>query len=173
MAIIAPTHAAFAQIGDGAIVVDKGDGFRPVFWPQAGEFAGTTNFITLEEFESLAETRIDDEPVTAVALFTDGLERLVLDFRTRTAHDQLFQQLVARLNFTDDKTLELQLSAWLDSPSVNDRTDDDKTMLLATRLQSTRTTNSVEAKTDTGEFSQENTPSSTPIGDSATASTEN
>ena len=47
-AIVGNDAAAFAQIADGAIVVSHGeaDGWSWVFWPQHGEFANQTNFIT-------------------------------------------------------------------------------------------------------------------------------
>ena len=45
-AISSPEGSVFSQIGDGAIVIRKDQGYEVVFWPQSGEFANTTNFLT-------------------------------------------------------------------------------------------------------------------------------
>ena len=46
-AIIAPAAAICIQIGDGAIVLGDGeDNYRTPFWPQSGEYANTTYFLT-------------------------------------------------------------------------------------------------------------------------------
>ncbi len=45
-AVIAADRALFLQIGDGAIVINTGDRYRPVFWPQGGEYPNETFFVT-------------------------------------------------------------------------------------------------------------------------------
>lgn len=49
-AIVGHEGSAFAQIGDGAIIVGAGEMYEPVFWPQSGEYANTTNFLTDNKF---------------------------------------------------------------------------------------------------------------------------
>lgn len=133
-AAIAADRAAFFQIGDGAIVVLTQAVYTPVFWPQSGEFAGTTYFITFADFERYLECQFIEESIGDVALFTDGIERLVLDFRGKNAHQPFFSQMMDRLLMsTVPERLEVVLGQYLDSPAVNDRTDDDKTLILATR----------------------------------------
>jgi hypothetical protein len=44
--VVGRDRAVFSQVGDGAIVISDGDGYRTVFWPQSGEYANTTNFLT-------------------------------------------------------------------------------------------------------------------------------
>jgi hypothetical protein len=137
-AVVGPTTAAFLQIGDGAIVVDDNEmGWRCIFWPQKGEFANSTNFITQEnaiarvEFVSLARN------VLEVALFTDGIENLVLQLATRTAHRPYFDKVFGTLRTANskgiDSVLSLGLANFLQSGPVCDRTDDDKTLVLASR----------------------------------------
>src|SRR5262245_42437595 len=53
LGVVGETAAAFAQIGDGVIVVPDGDGYRPVFWPQSGEYANSTHFVTDDDFADL------------------------------------------------------------------------------------------------------------------------
>ncbi len=135
-AVIGPDLAWFAQVGDGVIVCDDrtGGGYAFVFWPDAGEYANTTRFLTDADFPG--PLRIDrlDEPIQALALLTDGLQRLALDYAAEAVHAQFFDplfQVVARS--TDPAALTASLRAFLDSPRVNARTDDDKTLILATR----------------------------------------
>ena len=66
---------------------------------------------------------------------TDGLERLALGFAARVSHrpffDGLFSAVAASNNVGADRSLSRKLAAWLDSDSVNARTDDAKTFILA------------------------------------------
>src|SRR2546426_4506619 len=48
-AVVGTRAAAFFQIGDGAIVIGDSNGFHPVFWPDAGEYANMTYFVTDED----------------------------------------------------------------------------------------------------------------------------
>src|SRR6266516_1458430 len=50
LAVVGSTGAVFSQIGDGAIVVWEDSEYRPIFWPQSGEYQNTTFFITDEKF---------------------------------------------------------------------------------------------------------------------------
>lgn len=134
VALLLPERSLFAQIGDGAIVVKDGDDYVPVFWPQAGEYAGTTHFLTQESWETAMALELRHNAIEEVAMFTDGLERLALRFSDRTAHAPFFAPLFAALNGCEDAAaLSEPLRAFLSSPAVNERTDDDKTLLLAIR----------------------------------------
>jgi hypothetical protein len=97
VAIIGEGQAAFAQIGDGAVVIDNGSSYEPVFWPQSGEYANVTFFLTDESAPSMflfsrVERRVDE-----VALFTGGLQLLALDYGKRTAHAPFFATVFRQL----------------------------------------------------------------------------
>ncbi|OBR54756.1 PP2C family serine/threonine-protein phosphatase [Paraburkholderia tropica] len=134
-AVIGPTQAMYFQIGDGAIVVRHDDGLSPVFWPESGEYANMTYFVTdanASEHLYYEERDTTDE----VALFTDGLQRLALVFATETAHAPFFEPMFKALRASsDEQTDELcaALKRFLSSDAINERTDDDKTLILATR----------------------------------------
>lgn len=135
-AVVGPLDALFLQIGDGAIVVDADGSYEPVFWPQAGEYAGTTHFVTDSSAEANLMTQRLSRGVSKIAMFTDGLERLALRFASREAHAPFFEPLFAALNNSDDpESLADPLSVFLNSAAVNERTDDDKTLLLALRAK--------------------------------------
>lgn len=138
LAIVGPSHAVFAQIGDGAIITDGGEagGYGPVFWPQSGEYANSTYFATDQEALRHLQVATVTRRLSDIALLTDGLQSLALQFATRTAHVPFFEPMFTQLRSREESDLEaLQsaLAAWLDSRAVNERTDDDKTLVLATR----------------------------------------
>ncbi len=133
LAVIAsPTRALCAQIGDGGIVIATNGQCELAFWPQNGEYANTTNFVT--DDEALAELEVREfTGANALALFSDGLECVAIDFAGRKAFAPFFQPLFQALRTAQDPaTLQQELQSFLDSPRINDRTDDDKTLILAT-----------------------------------------
>lgn len=138
-AVIANDRSVFFQIGDGAIVVSGRHGpgeYDWVFWPQHGEFANTTNFVTQRDAARAIEIEIHYGAIDDVALFTDGIERLVLDLREKTAHAPFFRPLFRWLAATkppEKSEASPALVQYLGSKQVCDRTDDDKTLIMATR----------------------------------------
>jgi protein phosphatase 2C-like protein len=134
VAIIAPQRAYFFQIGDGAIVVGNHGVYGVVFWPQSGEYANTTNFITSDEYRSRLDFLTTSGRLSDVALFTDGLERLALRFDSQTPHAPFFEPLFRTVRAADDlNILNEQLRRFLGADSVQSRSDDDKTLILASR----------------------------------------
>lgn len=138
-AVIAPDRAVYFQLGDGAIVEAARaatDNYAIVCWPQQGEYANTTNFLTdVEAAQKCVVTR-QQHTVEEVALFTDGIQNLVLDYRTKTAHAPFFTPLFAWLGprpagFSAE--LSQSLAVYLSAEKINARTDDDKTLILASR----------------------------------------
>jgi hypothetical protein len=134
LAVIGPGTAAFAQLGDGAIVVG-GEGYRRVvFWPQPEEYANATDFLTDPRFDRALRFEAATEEVSELCVFTDGLQRLALDFANETTHTPFFDPLFARVrDAANAADLQAPLREFLTSPRVNERTDDDKTLVLATR----------------------------------------
>jgi hypothetical protein len=69
-------------------------------------------------------------------MFSDGLQRLALVYESQTAYTPFFEPMFSVLRKADlaaCDTLSDQLARFLSSPKVNERTDDDKTLVLATR----------------------------------------
>lgn len=138
-AVVGERHHACVQVGDGAIVFRPGDeaGWAYVFWPQHGEFANTTNFVVASDVTDLmafdsAERRIDE-----LAVFSDGIEKLVLHEATKTVHEPFFDAVFPPVRACDesgaDPRLCDRLKAYLESARICERTDDDKTLVIATR----------------------------------------
>lgn len=137
LAIIGESASAFVQIGDGAIICRENDGYQPIFWPQSGEYINATYFLTDPQFAQHVQIAHCSKRITEVALLTDGLQMLALNYATQSVHQPFFQPLFQTLrNVPNHDELRGPLRQFLTSPRVNERTDDDKTLVLATREQS-------------------------------------
>lgn len=140
-AIVGPREAAFVQIGDGAIVVSHGeaDGWSYLFWPQHGEFANSTNFVTSPNVMQALEFEVAPRRINELALFTDGIENLVLHQASRSVHEPFFNQMFRPVRALPtegvDQSLSEGLRRYLSGPVICDRTDDDKTLVLASRAE--------------------------------------
>ena len=118
---VTPQTTASRHLYYGRIVLDAGD--APV------------------EAEELAADRMAFDlvsgPIDEVALFTDGIKFLVLHYATKTVHAPFFEKMFSpvRASKTEhvDEALSAGLERYLASPAVCERTDDDKTLILATR----------------------------------------
>jgi hypothetical protein len=136
-ALVDESSALFLQIGDGAIVYRQRDrGYAPALWPQQGEYANTTWFVTDPRAGDIVEVA-RAACVHELALLSDGLQALALRLSAREAHGPFFEPMFRRLRASRDDErdqLEAELRSFLDGPVVNARTDDDKTLVLATRL---------------------------------------
>lgn len=138
-ALVQSDGAAVMHVGDGACVVRLGrqDDWIVPSWPAQGEYASTTHFVT-DNPPPCPVVRTVSGAVIEIAIFTDGLERLALDFTEKAAYRPFFESMFAHLRATPmgrDRNLSRELRAFLDSPRVTDRTDDDKTLILARRLR--------------------------------------
>jgi serine/threonine protein phosphatase PrpC len=138
--IILPHRACFLQIGDGAIIRNDGKGhFTTIWWPHNGEYQNTTAFLIDDQNLPNLKTRIIEEEITEIAVFTDGLQMLALNNETITVHQPFFNDLFKWLRKADDarniSILNNKLREYLSGSVINSRTDDDKTLLLATKLK--------------------------------------
>lgn len=129
----------FIQIGDGAIITDDGGAnYVTVWWPQNGEYSNTTNFLIDDIHLKSLEVKIIQQRTEEIAITTDGLQMLILSNETRAVHQPFFTNLFKTLRLANKAedliTLNKRLDEYLRSDKINDRTDDDKTLLLATRL---------------------------------------
>jgi len=136
--IITPQKSGFLQIGDGAIIRNDGSGhFTQIWWPYNGEYQNSTAFIIDDPSLAHLQYKVIDEPVTEVALFTDGLQQLALNHVSMAVHQPFFAGLFPALRRAESEEhlsiLNTRLAEYLSGNAINSRTDDDKTLLLATR----------------------------------------
>lgn len=170
VAVVGPNCSLFAQIGDGAIAVDRPNAaigsegllsFEPglssegltvkqhvpypqdklqateyeiVFWPDNGDYLNITTFITSDQLTQSLRIKHVNRRINQIALITDGLELLALNFREQTVHSPFFAPMFKQLEQAEDPaTLVEPLRAFLNSNAINAKTDDDKTLMLAIR----------------------------------------
>lgn len=137
VAVVGADAAAIMQIGDGATVVSDDNGWCCVHWPQHGEFANMTNFVTEVRAEEKLAFNLCRRRIDEVAVFSDGIERLVLHEASNTVFTPFFDRMFPAVRAIDAEGLDSRLSdllgGYLDSEAINEKTDDDKTLVLATR----------------------------------------
>lgn len=136
LAVLAPRFTWIVQVGDGAVVgmLPGVDSPQLACWPQQGEYANQTHFVA----DADAQPVVVRWPASdALAVLTDGLQHLALYSATRSAHPGFFAPLWQALRAHDPARLAPQLSAWLASAAIAERTDDDVTLVLAVRQPGT------------------------------------
>lgn len=129
---------AAMQIGDGVMVVSTGDNeWGWIFWPQRGEYANTTYFLTDDDAIKRLEVESLPSGIINVALMSDGLESLALHYASKTVHEPffngMFRPLVESDGAAEVAALSDSLQQFLSSDHVGSRTDDDLSIILATR----------------------------------------
>jgi len=133
-AAVTEREAFFGQLGDGAWLVTSGATIIPATWPFRGEYANETCFLTSPNWSSLFQFRSVGGPIDSVAGFSDGIQALVLHYQTRTVFEPFFEPLlnVLRYSLSPDK-LAAPLQDFLSTEDLRNRTDDDRTLVLASR----------------------------------------
>ncbi len=135
-------RCAFAQVGDGAIVVSPAAAagapraFEWVFWPQQGEYVNQTNFAHDPRAHDVLQFEAREQRLEELAVFSDGLQGLVLDVRQRVAHARFFEPMFVAMRWAEagrSEGLCGSLRRFLASPTIETRTDDDKSLILASR----------------------------------------
>jgi serine/threonine protein phosphatase PrpC len=141
-AVVGNDHAVFFQVGDGAIVVldpesENGEEhYNWTFWPDKGEYENTTFFITDPRVKKHIQFDVLSKKVEEVSLFTDGIQHLSLHYQSKTVYNPFFKPMFHVLRKVENsKNLNSALERFLSSERINEKTDDDKTLLLASRKE--------------------------------------
>jgi hypothetical protein len=102
-------------------------------WPQQGDYANATFFLSEETSEPVF---FEDVAVEAFSMLSDGLQMVALEYEHLRAHAPFFRPFFAALR---DATMPLEelerhLSTYLETdPTLAERTDDDLSLLVAVR----------------------------------------
>lgn len=131
--LITPDEIVTLHIGDSVIVGRKGSDWDVLCRPENGEYASTTYFVTDDPEPRLNINRQPREH-DAFALFSDGVGDLALSHLEQTAHPRFFDPMIRPVDSAPDQgrlaKLSAKLATYLAGPSVCERTDDDKTLIL-------------------------------------------
>jgi hypothetical protein len=144
--LLGPDLTLAVQVGDGATVVQFEDGeVTALTRPQPGEYINEATFLTASDALKCAQFALRPVPVRSAAVLTDGLQMLALEHEGWTPHRPFFQPLFDFVEGqTDSEAVQAAFEEIMTSPRVRSRTDDDLTLVVATR-ESTRFSESTEA----------------------------
>lgn len=136
-AVVGADAAVFYQIGDGGVVFST-SGARASYAfaiePVEAEYVNVTNFATDETAAEALQFKLIDEPVEDVILFSDGVAAVAVDFAANRPHEPFLMPMIAPLRQAGAAAgLNEKLENFLGSPKLNEKTDDDKTIILASR----------------------------------------
>ena len=131
--VATPNFIAAAQVGDGvAVAADDEGNLIPLTSPQHGEYINETTFLVSPNALDTAQVSLWRGAAANIALLSDGLQMLALDMTEGKPHAPFFSPLFHFVaNVTDETEAKEQLVAFLRSPRITERTDDDLTLLLA------------------------------------------
>ena len=145
LAIVGPKFAAFALVGDCVAAVRfQGEAQDTIaIWPERGRFAGETFTMASDRLKSHIWARIENRDVEQFAVFTDGISKFVLDGIRREVRPgflehyfneikQLASHGSARGSAQEwEHRLGKRLEETLQHPSIGERCDDDRTLVIA------------------------------------------
>lgn len=127
-AVVGRSVAIVIQVGDGAWVAESGSSiFSCVTWPEHGEFENETFFVTHPDwrkhlqFEAIPKSH----GMRSLYGFSDGVERLCLDFRRKIPVDGFFRPLNKLRVSTTRGIFEGAIWTLLGSERVSQLTNDD------------------------------------------------
>jgi hypothetical protein len=135
-AVVGRSVAIVIQIGDGAWVAEtESSRYRCVTWPENGEYGNETFFVTQEDwFEHLQfEIIPKSDELRALTGFSDGLERLCIDFSSRAPVEGFFRPLSKIRLAASRREFEKTLMFFLASERVAQKTDDDCSLVAVCR----------------------------------------
>jgi Protein phosphatase 2C len=126
---------AVAQVGDGATVIaDQTGKFIGLTLPPVGEYINEATFITSAEALRTAQTTVWHGQAAQLAAFSDGLQLLCLKWPECRPHEAFFAPLFQFIKTTTDELqAEHELVSFLSSERIKELTDDDLTLVLASR----------------------------------------
>jgi hypothetical protein len=133
LAIAGDDWVATGQIGDGAAVVQDEKGrLQALTTPQCGELINETPFLVSPDLWSRAEFAVWHGRAAAIALFSDGIQRLALQPSDQTPCSDFLSPLFRfgrdALSLGMDSA---DLAVFLASPWMTEQTGDDVTLLIA------------------------------------------
>lgn len=134
--LCAPPWLAAGQVGDGVAIAETDeDVFLTLTQPQHGEYANETYFLTQEQALDVLQTLALQADARSLAVMTDGLVRLAMDVAANQPYRPFFAPLMQTARqISDPARGSDQLAQFLASERVCNRTEDDKTLALAVRL---------------------------------------
>lgn len=129
--VTTPDWLAAMQIGDGFIVVRQpGSEYQLLFHPSKGEYANETTFVTASNALEKMQVKTLFGKQQFICAASDGLERMAINLKYLQPHPPFFEMFEKALEVRSENQEKLSTKDWLKSKYVNQKTDDDKTILV-------------------------------------------
>ncbi len=135
-AVVGENQSVFYQIGDGGSVYSftgEPESYQFAIPPEESEYVNVTNFVTDETATDNLRFILINERMKDLALFSDGIFAVAVDYQNNKPHEPFLMPMIAPLRNGNGASLNEKLANFLSSPKLNEKTDDDKTLILATR----------------------------------------
>jgi len=138
LVIAYPGFVAAGQVGDGAIILAENENLIALTKPQNGEYINETTFIVLPDALDTIQIEFWHGTFTHIATISDGLQMLALKMPEHVPYEPFFMPLFRFISNAKEIEAQEQLTNFLRSQRVRERTTDDLTMFLATLIQNNK-----------------------------------
>lgn len=132
LVIACPGFVAAGQIGDGAVIMAENNNLIALTKPQSGEYINETTFIVLPDALDTIQIEFWHGDFIHLAVITDGLQMLALKVPEYIPYEPFFTPLFRFVSNVSETEAQEQLTNFLRSQRVRERTTDDLTLFLAT-----------------------------------------
>ncbi len=134
--VATPKRWAGLQIGDGFVVYQQDQRWQCLAGAEQDGYLNETHFITQDDSWDHATLLELPQPPTAWCCSSDGLEHLALQQPGHCPFPGFFNPLQQFINSTNHrKDADAELETWLSSEAVQSRTDDDCSLIVASRSE--------------------------------------
>lgn len=142
-AVVGTREAAFFQVGDGGIVVSESGSagsYGFAVEPSDALYVNMTDFLTDETAADHLKFKLFEKSIEDLILFSDGIFPVAVNYQTDQPHEPFLMPMIAPLKNGNGNLSNLneKLENFLASPKINEKTDDDKTIILASRQKTNR-----------------------------------
>lgn len=139
LAVVAASNdcTAAAHLGDGAVIIRDDEGpYTALTPPQLGEHLNETAFLSDDDAMDTLRIIVRRGAARQIGALSDGLQMLALHMPEGVPHTPFFEPLFDHvIHMTDKTAAHEQFVAFLTSPRITERTDDDVTLCLAVRVE--------------------------------------
>ena len=138
-AVLSEKGNIFVQIGDGIMAKGNSDELKCIFLPQNGEYLNATFFATEKNISENFLFEYNSDTIERLVMHTDGIELISFNFALQKPHvgffNPIFNQLIESHIIGFNQDVSDFISDFLNCERVNNRTDDDKTLVVITSLK--------------------------------------
>ena len=136
-AAIGEKTAVFYQVGDGGAVFSvsgQTGSYQFSLPPAEAEYVNMTDFLTDETAAEKIRFACFEAAIEDVILFSDGISAVAVDFQSNQPHEPFLMPMITPVRGGQAGSgLNEKLKNFLASPKINEKSDDDKTIILASR----------------------------------------